>query len=104
MMTNNYALQGQAYTNKAGSVPWRMMGSASDICSLQMVRPLFVNCVQLELTRTLGNQVNCSAIVWQEHCCQGLPQAFVASDWMWHSTQQDNTEPFKTFISERYAL
>lgn len=31
MMTNNYVLQGQKYTNGAGAVPQWMMGSASDI-------------------------------------------------------------------------
>lgn len=38
MMTNNYVLQGQKYTNGTGAVPQRMMGSPSDICSLQMAR------------------------------------------------------------------
>lgn len=37
MMTNNvYVLQGQKYTNRVGAVPQSMMGSASDVCSLQM--------------------------------------------------------------------
>lgn len=39
MMTNNvYVLQGQKYTNRVGAVPQSMMGSASDVCSLQMER------------------------------------------------------------------
>lgn len=38
MMTNNYAFQGQKYTNGVGAVPQRMMGSAPDVCSLQMAR------------------------------------------------------------------
>lgn len=38
MMTNNYVFQGQKYTNGVGAVPQRMMCSAPDVCSLQMVR------------------------------------------------------------------
>lgn len=71
MMTNNYVFQGQKYTNGVGAVPQRMMGSAPDVMFLTDGASHFVNCVQLERARTLGVPANGSAIVWQQHYCQG---------------------------------
>lgn len=65
MMSNNYVLQGQKYTNGVGALPPGMMGSPSDIWPLQMAR------CTLSSVSSWTVLVNCfCAIVW-------LSQAFV---------------------------
>lgn len=66
VMTNNYALRGQKCANGAGAAPRRMMGSACDVCSLQMARRTLSavpGLVHASDTRQL--LVNCSVVVWQ---------------------------------------
>ncbi len=101
MMTNNYVLQGQKYTNGVGAVPQRMMGSASDICSLQMVHRT-LSTVSSWSTREHSqhpSELYCLAGTWPS----GLSQAFVASEVMLHSEQLDNTGIFKIIMSSHYA-
>lgn len=95
MMTNNYVLQGQKYTNGVGAVPQRMMGSASDTCSLQMVcqrRPAGA----YKNTRH-PSELFCYCLAGT--LLSGLSQAFVASEGMLQRKQLDNTE----FMSTHYA-
>lgn len=86
-MTNNYAFQGQKYTNGVGAMPQRMMGSSSDLCSILMGLCHPSPAGALENIWFLRKQL-CQCVAG------GISQASAASE-VQRRKQPDNTEPLK---------
>lgn len=92
-------LQGQKYTNGAGAVPELMMGSASDICCLQMARCTLSSVSSWSVRETLGVPVNSPAIVWKEHSCHGSHSPPLHRKWQ----QRARQHIFRNMLPAHYA-